>query len=304
MDGPQKLKQAYLSYLADERRASPHTLRAYGDDLDSFLSFLPGHLGEEVSQATLAALSPADIRAFITVRRAGGLGARGVQRALAAVRGFFRFLTREEVLTNPAAKAVRSPRLPRTLPRPLSVTDAARTLEEAGKGKLPWLAARDTALLTLLYGAGLRISEALAVRRADLPLGEVIRVTGKGRKVRDVPLLPVIREAIDHYAGMIPFDGEEGGPLFLSRRGKPMSAREAQSLMQSLRGRLGLPESATPHALRHSFATHLLAGGGDLRAVQELLGHASLSTTQIYTAIDATRMMEVYRAAHPKGTSA
>lgn len=298
------LKQAYLSYLASERRASPHTLRAYSDDLNSFLSFLPGHLGEELTENSLAALTPADIRAFITVRRAEGLGARGVQRALAAIRGFFRYLTREGVLSNAAAKAVHSPRIPRSLPRPLSVTDAARTLEEAGEGKKDWIAARDTALLTLLYGAGLRISEALALKRSDLPLTDTLRVTGKGRKERLVPLLPVIREAIDRYAGLIPFAGEPGGPLFVARRGGAMSPREAQSLMQNLRGRLGLPETATPHALRHSFASHILAGGADLRSVQELLGHASLSTTQIYTAIDAAKMMEVYNRAHPKGQNA
>lgn len=298
------LKQAYLSYLASERRASPHTLRAYSDDLNSFLSFLPGHLGEELTENSLAALTPADIRAFITVRRAEGLGARGVQRALAAIRGFFRYLTREGVLSNAAAKAVHSPRIPHSLPRPLSVTDAARTLEEAGEGKKDWIAARDTALLTLLYGAGLRISEALALKRSDLPLADTLRVTGKGRKERLVPLLPVIREAIDRYAGLIPFAGEPGGPLFVARRGGAMSPREAQSLMQNLRGRLGLPETATPHALRHSFASHILAGGADLRSVQELLGHASLSTTQIYTAIDAAKMMEVYNRAHPKGQNA
>ncbi|MGB8603187.1 MAG: tyrosine recombinase XerC [Rhizomicrobium sp.] len=297
------LKQAYLEYLASERRASPHTLRAYGDDLNSFFSFLPGHLGAELDQTALADLTPADIRAFITVRRADGLGAHGVQRALAAVRGFFRYLTRENILANPAAKAVHSPRIPRSLPRPLSVIDAARTLQEAGEGKKEWIAARDTALLTLLYGAGLRISEALALTRADLPLGDTLRVTGKGRKVRLVPLLPVIGTAIAHYAERVPFVGEPDGPLFVSRRGGPMSPREAQSLMQNLRGRLGLAQSATPHALRHSFASHILAGGGDLRSVQELLGHASLSTTQIYTAIDAAKMMEVYQRAHPKGQS-
>lgn len=296
----QALKAAYLAYLAHERRASPNTLRAYGDDLDRFFGFMVGHVGAPADTALLAGLVPADIRAFVSARRSEGLSARSVQRGLAAVRGFFRYLAREGVLENAAAKAVRTPRVPRTLPRPLSVTDAARTLAEAGKDKPDWMAARDVALLTLLYGAGLRISEALSLVRADVPAGATIRVTGKGRKVRDVPLLDVVREALAAYARLIPA-GKPGDPLFVARRGGPMRAREAQRLMQTLRGRLGLPETATPHALRHSFATHILAGGGELRAVQELLGHASLSTTQVYTAIDAGKMLEVYRRAHPKG---
>ncbi|MBU6299452.1 MAG: tyrosine recombinase XerC, partial [Alphaproteobacteria bacterium] len=227
--------------------------------------------------------------------------ARGVQRALAAVRSFFRYLTREGILENAAPRAVRTPRIARTLPRPLSEVDAARTLDEAGEQDIEWLAARDVALLTLLYGAGLRISEGLSLKRGDVPLGASLSVLGKGRKERSVPLLPAVRDAVAHYAALIPFAGAHNEALFLSRRGKPMSPREAQALMQRLRGRLGLSERATPHALRHSFATHLLANGGDLRAVQELLGHASLSTTQTYTEIDVRKMMDVYRRAHPRG---
>ncbi len=296
----ESLKRAYLDYLAREKRDSPHTLRAYGDDLSRFLAFLQEHVGGVPDEAMLAALVPADIRAFLSFRRSAGLGARGIQRALAALRGFFRFLAREEILHNAAAKAVRAPRIPRTLPHPLSVEDAARTLHEAGEEPVAWLAARNTALLTLLYGAGLRISEALSLRRGDVPLGETLSILGKGRKERRVPVLAAVREAVDAYAAQIPFAGDRDGPLFLSRRDLPMSAREAEALMQNLRARLGLPARATPHALRHSFATHLLAGGGDLRAVQELLGHASLSTTQIYTAIDTGKLMEVYRHAHPR----
>jgi integrase/recombinase XerC len=179
--------------------------------------------------------------------------------------------------------------------------DAARALTEAGTHDIDWIAARDTALLTLLYGCGLRISEALSLKRADVPLGANLSILGKGSKERSVPVLPVVRDAITAYAAKIPFAIEKNGPLFMSRRGKPMSAREAQHLMQHLRGRLGLAERATPHALRHSFATHLLANGGDLRAVQELLGHASLSTTQTYTEIDTRRLMDVYEKAHPRG---
>lgn len=295
------LKSAWLDALAHEKRASAHTLRAYGDDLARFLAFQHEHLGGQVDARALSKLSAADIRAFITRRRAENLGPRGVQRALAAVRSFFRYLAREGIADNPAPRAVRSQRIPRTLPRPLSEKDSARAIEEAGTHDVEWLAARDTALLTLLYGCGLRISEALSLTRGDVPLEESLMVLGKGQKERIVPVLPAVREAIDAYAKLIPFSGPPDAPLFLSRRNKPMSAREAQALMQRLRGRLGLSERATPHALRHSFATHLLAGGGDLRAVQELLGHASLSTTQTYTEIDTKKLMDVYAKAHPRG---
>ncbi|HXM00036.1 MAG TPA: tyrosine recombinase XerC [Rhizomicrobium sp.] len=298
------LVRDWLASLAHERRASPHTLRAYGDDLARFLLFLTSHVGGEIDTASLAALSTADIRAFVTLRRAEGLGGRGVQRALAAIRSFFRWLAREEILDNPAPRALRSPRTPRTLPRPLSVRDAARVLEDAGENAVEWLGARDVALLTLLYGAGLRISEALSLKRGDVPLGDGLSIVGKGRKERVVPVLPVIARAVELYAEQCPFAGAPNTPLFLSRRGKPMSAREAQALMQKLRGRLGLSERATPHALRHSFATHVLAGGGDLRSVQELLGHASLSTTQAYTQVETSKLMEIYKNAHPRGKKA
>jgi integrase/recombinase XerC len=298
------LKAQWLSALKHERRASPHTLRAYDDDLARFFAFLREHMGGRVDARMLAKLSAADIRAFITLRRAEGLGPRGVQRALAAIRGFFRYLTREGIADNAAPRAIRTPRIPRTLPRPLSVDDAARAIAEAGTREIDWLAARDTALLTLLYGAGLRISEALAFRRKDAPLGTSLSIIGKGKKERAVPVLPAVRDAVADYAAKIPFTGAPDAPLFLSRRGKAMSAREAQALMQNLRSRLGLSDRATPHALRHSFATHLLAGGGDLRAVQELLGHASLSTTQTYTEIDTAKLMEVYAKAHPRGKAA
>ncbi len=301
------LKSGWLASLAHEKRASPHTLRAYGDDVSRFLDFLGPHLGGAIDERALAKLSPADIRAFVTLRREEGLGPRGVRRALSATRSFFRYLAREEILENPASRAVRGPRLPRTLPRPLSERDAARAIAEAGEHDIEWIAARDTALLTLLYGAGLRISEALSLKRGDVPLGLSLTVMGKRQKERSVPVLPVVREAIDDYvasAGELSSAQPPNGPLFLSRTGKPMSAREAQALMQHLRSRLGLSERATPHALRHSFATHLLANGGDLRAVQELLGHASLSTTQLYTEIDTKRLMDVYKKAHPKGRAA
>ena len=295
------LKRAWLSSLAHERRASANTVRAYGDDLTRFLGFLERHFGHAVNRAALGHVLPADIRAFVTARRAEGLGARGVQRALAAIRSFFRYLTCENILENPAARVVRTPRIRRGLPRPLSEGDAERTLAEAATNDIEWLAARDVALLTLLYGAGLRISEALSLKRGDVPLGRTITILGKGGKERSVPVLPVVAEAIAHYAEQCPYTGARAAPLFLSRRGKPMSPREAQALMQKLRGQLGLPERATPHALRHSFATHLLAHGGDLRSVQELLGHASLSTTQTYTEIEVSHLMDVYARAHPRG---
>jgi integrase/recombinase XerC len=300
----EELQKIWLNSLAHERRASPNTLRAYGDDLTRFLAFQRGHLGGTVSEKSLANLKAADIRAFIAARRSEGLGAGGVQRALAAIRNFYRFLARENILENPNPKAVRTPRQKRGLPRPLSEVDAARVIQQAGKHDVEWLGARDAALLTLLYGAGLRISEALSLKRGDVPLGETLTILGKGRKERMVPVLPLLRDAIQAYADVIPFPLGPASALFLSRRGKPMSPREAQALMQRLRGALGLTERATPHAMRHSFATHLLQGGGDLRSVQELLGHASLSTTQTYTEIDMRQLMETYEAAHPRGKQA
>jgi integrase/recombinase XerC len=302
--GGEELKRDWLSMLAHERRASPNTLRAYGDDLSRFVGFLNILLGAAINERALARVAPADIRAFITDRRADGLGARGVQRALAAIRSFYRWLARENILDNPAPRAVRTPRIKRGLPRPLSENDAARALEEAGEHDVEWLAARDVALLTLLYGAGLRISEGLSLKRGDAPLGRTLSILGKGRKERSVPILPAVSQAIADYAAKIPFTGAKDAPLFVSRRGKPMSPREAQALMQKLRGRLGLSEKATPHALRHSFATHLLANGGDLRSVQELLGHASLSTTQTYTLVETSKLMDVYKNAHPRGKAA
>ena len=295
-----ELTNAWLASLAYERRMSAHTLRAYGDDTARFLTFLSEHRGGKVTLAMLQTLKPADVRAFLTARRSQGLGPQGVQRAVAAIRSFYRYLERENLADGAAVRAVRSPRLPRTLPRPLSEEDAGRAIQEAGEEDVPWIAARNAALITLLYGTGLRISEALSLKRGDAPLGETLTVIGKGRKERAVPVLAAVREAVDAYVKLCPFATAKSAPLFVSRRGNPMSAREAQALMQHLRGRLGLSPSATPHALRHSFATHLLRNGGDLRAVQELLGHASLSTTQKYTEVEGARVLAVYDAAHPR----
>jgi len=215
----EELIEAWLAGLRHERRASPHTLRAYGDDTRRFIRFLESHRGGRVTLATLNALKPADIRAFITQRRAEQLGARGVQRALAAVRSFFRYLEREELADGAAARAVRSPRLPRTLPRPLSERDAGRAIEEAGHDETPWIAARDAALVTLLYGTGLRISEALSLKRGDAPLGETLTILGKGNKERAVPVLAVVRDAVARYVELCPFAPNKSGALFLSRRG-------------------------------------------------------------------------------------
>src|SRR3954468_9065677 len=241
-EGADSLRKNWLAALAHERRASPHTLRAYGDDVARFIGFQAGHTGGAMTQESLARLTPADMRAFITFRRQEGLGPGGVQRALAAVRSFYKFLAKEGVLENAAARSIRTPRVRRGLPRPLSVEDAGRAIQEAGEHDIEWLGARDAALLTLLYGAGLRISEALGLKRGDVPLGETLTVIGKGRKERSIPVLPLVASALADYAAQIPFSGAPSSPLFLSRRGLPMSPREAQSLMQTMRGRLGLSE--------------------------------------------------------------
>ncbi|HWM60844.1 MAG TPA: site-specific integrase, partial [Rhizomicrobium sp.] len=227
-DAAAGLRKHWLASLAHERRASPHTLRAYGDDVARFIGFQAGHTGGALTEKVLAKLTPADIRAFITVRRGEGLGPGGVQRALAAVRSFYKFLAKEGILENAAARSIRTPRVRRGLPRPLSVVDAERAITEAGEHKVEWMGARDAALLTLLYGAGLRISEALGLKRGDVPLGETLTVVGKGAKERSVPVLPLVAAALADYAAQIPFSGAPSSPLFLSRRGKPMSAREAQ----------------------------------------------------------------------------
>jgi integrase/recombinase XerC len=293
----------WLRHLGSERHLSPKTLEAYRRDVLQFLAFLAAHLGGAPSLKELAALSPADVRAFMAARRADDIGSRSLMRSLAGLRAFARFLERNGKGKVGALAAVRAPKIGKTLPRPLAVA-AARGMADpdlaAGDGREPWIHARDAAVLALLYGCGLRISEALGLRRADFGGRDTLTVTGKGRKQRMVPLLPQVAKLVADYVALCPHDLPEHGPLFIGAKGGPLSARIIQLAMARLRGALGLPESATPHALRHSFATHLLAGGGDLRAIQELLGHASLSTTQIYTAVDAERLIEAYRSAHPR----
>jgi integrase/recombinase XerC len=296
----------WQSYLAAERRMSPKTCEAYGRDARQFLAFLSEHLGQRVSAAALARLVPADVRAFMAARRAAGIGGRSLMRALAGARSFARFLERNGKGRVAALAAVRTPKIPKTLPKPLSVSAAKRVTDadlRAGEEREPWVLARDAAVLALLYGSGLRIGEALGLTRKDVPApgaGDVIVVTGKGNKQRMVPVLVRVLELVGEYVAACPYHLADNGPLFLGAKGGPLSPRIVQLAMERLRGALGLPDTATPHALRHSFATHLLARGGDLRAIQELLGHASLSTTQIYTQVDADRLLEVYRSAHPR----
>ncbi|HJO71465.1 MAG: tyrosine recombinase XerC [Rhodospirillales bacterium] len=293
--------EEWLAWLAHERHASPHTVDGYGRDLAGFFRYLSAHLGFPPGLQDLEALNPADVRGYLASLGAAGLARPSMARALSVVRGYFRFLDRAGLVHNAAVGAVRTPKVGRSLPRPLAVADALEVVERPrALDEEPWVAKRDTALFTLLYGCGLRIGEALALNRRDAPSGEPMKVSGKGRKERLVPVLPAVAEAIADYLDACPHPGGDGGPLFLGVRGARLNAGVAQRQMRLLRADLGLPESATPHSLRHSFATHLLAGGGDLRTIQELLGHASLSTTQRYTEVDADRLMEVYRAAHPR----
>lgn len=286
--------------LGAVRRLAPLTLEAYLRDLGQFLAFLNTHAGGTVSLATLKELRAADIRAFLAARRGDDLGSRSLARALSSIKSFFGYLERHDILSTEALNAVRTPKQPRSLPKALTVAEAKNTIRTVDEMEdKPWVAARDMAVISLLYGAGLRISEALAVTRADLE-ASALRVTGKGGKTRLVPLIAQVRQSIDTYLGLSPFHPEPDAPIFRGEKGGVLSPRLIQLRMQQLRGALGLPPSATPHALRHSFATHLLGKGGDLRMIQELLGHASLSTTQIYTAVDTDRLLDAYRAAHPR----
>ncbi|MGH7094433.1 MAG: tyrosine recombinase XerC [Stellaceae bacterium] len=291
----------WAAWLAGERRASPHTVAAYGRDLAGFLDFLAGHIGECPSLALIARLAPTDFRAYLAHRTGDGIERTSLARALSVIRGFIRFLDRRHLGGNSALAVLRAPKLPHSVPKPLTVADAVETVEAAAA--LPaslWQGKRDAAVLTLLYGCGLRLSEALGLPRAAAPLGEALTITGKGRKQRLVPVLPAVRQAVDDYLAACPYCPPPDGPLFVGARGGPLHPRLVQGQMAALRLYLGLPETATPHALRHSFATHLLGGGGDLRAIQELLGHASLSTTQRYTSVDTAHLLAVYDKAHPR----
>lgn len=300
----------WLAWLRHERRSSPHTLAAYGRDLTAFLAFLTGHLGQLAGLKELSTLNRNDFRGWLAERSNEGLTASSTARAVSVVRSFFRFLERRGLASNSAIALLRSPKLPRSVPKALAADEALEAIDAAAElSDEPWIAKRDTALLVLLYGAGLRLSEALSLNIGDLaktPPGETssLTITGKGCKQRIVPILPAVHQAIDEYVEAGSFAGDRGGPLFRGVRGARLNPRLVQLLLQQLREKLGLPETATPHALRHSFATHILAKGGDLRAIQELLGHASLSTTQRYTDVDAAALLTVYDKAHPRARKA
>jgi integrase/recombinase XerC len=310
----------WLRHLGDERRLAGHTLEAYGRDVRQFLAFMAqagagisglGEVGPEAfGLAELAALRPAEIRAFMASRRGQGIGSRSLMRQLAAIRSFLRFLERQGLGNASALSAVRGPKLGKGLPKPLSAP-AARLVTDpavrAGEDRPDWVLARDAAVLALLYGCGLRISEALGLTVAQVSGAQVsgqrfdaLTVTGKGGKTRMVPVIAPVQAAVAAYVALCPFPLAANGPLFRGQKGGPLSPRIIQLAMERLRGALGLPDTATPHALRHSFATHLLTRGGDLRAIQELLGHASLSTTQIYTQVDSARLLAAFDAAHPR----
>lgn len=300
--------QGWLAQLAHERRLSPKTREAYARDVATFLGLLARHLGRQPDMASLSALHPRDVRAVIAARRAEGIEPRTQMRFLAAARSFGRHMEREGLGKVGALTAVRAPRIAKTLPRPVSAGEAralANPQTRAGEDREPWVLMRDAAVLSLLYGSGLRISEALGLHRRDMPLpgrGDQIIVHGKGGKMRMVPVLHTVLDVIDAYAQACPFELEPEKPLFRGAKGGALSPRIVQLAVERMRASLGLPDSATPHALRHSFATHLLSAGGDLRSIQELLGHASLSTTQIYAAVDAAALMAAWRSAHPRAT--
>lgn len=301
--------RSWLGHLGAERRLSVLSVEAYARDLRQFIVFLAEYLGERPSLATVTALTPSDVRAFMARRRQLDVGNRSLLRQIAGLRSFVRFCEREGLARTSAFATIRAPKLPRTLPKPLGPALACEVVSGggfAGEARPAWTLARDAAVLGLLYGCGLRISEALAIKRHEAPMGgiDALTVVGKGRKTRQVPVIEPVRLAVARYVELCPVKLPPQGPLFVGVRQGRLSPRIIQLAVERLRGSLGLPDSATPHALRHSFATHLLSRGGDLRTIQELLGHASLSTTQIYTAVDGARLLEAYRSSHPRATGA
>ncbi|MGB3553238.1 MAG: tyrosine recombinase XerC [Jannaschia sp.] len=300
--GARDALQAWGDHMRALDGAAENTLTAYLRDVTAFLAFHAGHRGGPMGLAEIARIAIADMRAWMAAERTGGRGGRSVARRLSAVKSFIRWLSEREGFDPTAILATRPPRFTKPLPRPLAV-DAARDLIDtvALQHETPWIAARDVAVVTLLYGCGLRISEGLGLRRRDAPLPDALRVTGKGGKERLVPVLPAARNAVDRYIAACPLNLDPDAPLFRGVRGGALRASQVAAVVARARMQLGLPSSATPHAFRHSFATHLLEAGGDLRAIQELLGHASLSTTQAYTAVDGVHLMETYARAHPHG---
>ena len=300
LDATSPIAMAVEAWLA---RATQNTRDAYRRDVTQLAGYLERNLGRAPVVGDLGALDVRTIRAFLAERRRAGVENRSLSRQLSGIRAFFRWLEDEEIAAVRVAERVASPKVPHAIPRPLTRDRARAVVSPGGSEHLDWVVARNTAVLLLLYGAGLRISEALSLTRDDLPgeLRPVITITGKGGKERRVPILPVITEAIERYLALVPYEIEAGRPIFLGVKGGPLSPRIIQLEVERLRGPLGLPETATPHALRHSFATHLLSAGADLRQIQELLGHASLSTTQVYTEVDRERLLAVYDKAHPRG---
>ncbi len=295
--------RAWLAHMAHELGRADNTLAAYARDLRQLLAWLEGDLGRAPALADLTRIDARQLRGFLASRRRAKVGSRSLARSLSGLRAFFRWLEAEDVARNRAIRQVARPRVGHGIPKPLSVEKAAAVVDGGMAADLDWIAARDTAVLLLLYGSGLRISEALGIARRDAPTEgrEALRVVGKGGKERLVPVLPVTQAAVTRYVTLSPYRLAPDGPLFLGAKGGPLSPRIVQLLMERLRGALGLPDTATPHALRHSFATHLLSAGADLRQIQELLGHASLSTTQVYTEVDRERLLAVYDKAHPRG---
>jgi len=291
----------WLAWMRGERRLAEKTIEAYQGDLVGFFKFLGGHFGGEPDAPELYSLRPADIRAFLAMRAGRGYARSSNARAMATVRGFYRFLDRRGLASSAATFAVRTPKINRSVPKALSEGDALEAIRSVAKlSDEPWLAKRDSALLLLLYGCGLRIGEALALNRSSEPLGASLRIVGKGGKHRIVPLLAGVRQALEDYLEACPFRVEPGGPVFLGSRGKRLDPAVAQKQVRRVRALLRLPQTATPHALRHSFATHLLQNGYDIRSIQELLGHASLATTQRYTDVDAERLVSTHRTTHPR----
>jgi integrase/recombinase XerC len=304
---------AWLDHLANEKRASPRTVRAYGDNVLAYLNFMERHRGEALSVADMGDISAAELRAYLAFRRdpgesggssreEDGLSPRSLSQSLSSIRAFHRYLDHRLDTPNAAIGLVRGPRIKVGAPRPVSEDQAHGLIAELSldPDREDWEVARDEAVLTLLWGCGLRISEGLSLTRRDAPLADSLRITGKGGKTRIVPVLDIVRERVDAYLAALPFVLEPDAPLFRAKRGGPLSPRHVQATMQTLRSRLGLSDRATPHALRHSFATHLLGAGADLRSIQDLLGHASLSTTQRYTQVDAAGLLAAYGKAHPR----
>jgi integrase/recombinase XerC len=296
----------WLAFLADQRGYTENTLVAYKRDLRQLYTVLEGHFGHPASLGDLNRLSPQDLRAFMASRREDGAGNRSLSRGISGLRSYFRYLERAGHLKNRTVLAVALPKVPFSVPRPLTTQKTNDVIEESGnavlRGQAKWIGLRDRAVLLLLYGSGLRISEALGIRRADAPVPprDILRVRGKGGKERLVPVLPPVQRAVERYLACVPYNLPADGPLFVGAKGGTLSPRILQLLIARMRETIGLPETATPHALRHSFATHLLGNGADLRAIQELLGHASLSTTQIYTEVDREALLRTYDRAHPR----